>query len=119
MIIAGSFPDIVSFAASPARGPMRQAARGRPRRGNGHDRDAKLAALIRDEPGVTIAEMSRRLKAAANTVRAGLERLEKPLQSSATENPGASPNLPVETAKWTAPVSAHRRRDEAEEHAHA
>jgi hypothetical protein len=77
MIIAGSFPDIVSFAArvagAPPDGPK---PRGRPKRGNGRDRDARLAALIRDEPGVTIAEMSRRLKAAPNPVRACLERLE-------------------------------------------
>jgi hypothetical protein len=117
MIVAGSFPDVVSFAARVAGAPHRpkvdapeppKRARGRPKRGNGHDREAKLAALIRDEPGVTIAEMSRRLKAAPNTVRACLERLEKPTQSNATGNPGASrplarpsrqPNGPPQSAR--------------------
>ena len=118
MIIAGSFPDIVSFAArvagAPPDGPK---LRGRPKRGNGRDRDAKLTALIRDELGVTIAEMSRRLKAAPNTVRASLERLEN---ADAIERDGKSwripaPRPPVETAKWTAPVTAQRRRVETEE----
>jgi hypothetical protein len=122
MIIAGSFPDIVSFAArvagAPPDGPK---PRGCPKRGNGRDRDAKLAALIRDEPGVTIAEMSRRLKAAPKTVRACRERLEN---ADAIERDGkswriAAPRPPVETAKWTAPVSAQRRRVEVEERAHA
>ena len=122
MIIAGSFPDIASFAARVAGGPPEppKRARGRPKRGNGRDRDAKLAALIRDEPGVTIAEVSRRVKAAPNTVRAGLERLET---AGLIERVGkswrvAEPRPPVETAKWVAPVSA-RRRVEAEEHEHA
>jgi hypothetical protein len=127
MIVAGSFPDIVSFAARvadashkvavPDAPKPQRASRGRPKRGNGRDRDAKLAALIRDEAGVTIAEMSRRLKAAPNTVRASLERLES---ADAIERDGkswrvAEPRPPVETAKWTAPVSAQRRRVETEE----
>ena len=132
MIIAGSFPDIVSFAARVSAGvkvsneiladhepPKR--ARGRPKRGDGHDRNAKLTALIRDKPGVTIAEMSRRLKAAPNTVRACLERLEN---ADAIERDGKSwripaPRPPVETAKWTGPVSAQRRHVEEEEREHA
>jgi hypothetical protein len=131
LIVAGSFPDIVSFAARvadashkvavPDAPKPQRASRGRPKRGNGRDRDARLAELIRDEPGVTIAEMSRRLKAAPNTVRACLERLEN---ADAIERDGKSwripaPRPPVETAKWTAPVSAQRRRVEAEEREHA
>jgi hypothetical protein len=129
MIIAGSFPEIASFAARVAGAPHRppdgpkpqRAPKGRPKRGNEHDRDAKLAALIRDELGVTIAEMSCRLKAAPNTVRACLERLEN---AGAIERDGKSwripaPRPPVETAKSIAPVSAQRRRVEAEEDEHA
>jgi hypothetical protein len=61
--------------------------------------------------------MSRRVKAAPNTVRAGLERLEV---AGLIEREGkswrvAEPRPPVETVKWTAPVSAQRRRVETEE----
>jgi hypothetical protein len=64
--------------------------------------------------------MSRRVKAAPNTVRAGLERLEI---AGLIEREGKSwriptPRQPVETAKWVGPVSA-RRRVEAEEREHA
>jgi hypothetical protein len=131
IIIAGSFPEIASFAARVAGGlpdaPKPPSGVKRRRHGNGGregkmlKRDDKLAALIQETPAITIAAMSRRLKAAPNTVRAGLERLEI---AGLIEREGkswrvAEPRPPVETAKWTAPVSAQRRRIETEEHEHA
>jgi hypothetical protein len=133
LIVAGSFPEVLAFAARVIEGPRsRPAAPKRAaRRDNGHDRgrtlqkrDNKLAELIRETPGLTIVEMARQLRAAQNTVRASLERLEI---AGLVEHEGrswraAEPRPPVETPKWTAPVSAQgdrRRRAEAEEHAHA
>jgi hypothetical protein len=99
MIVAGSFPDIVSFAARVADASVKvavpdapkpqRAARGRPKRGNGRDRDAKLAALIR----TSRASPSRRCLAAwpSQTQCAPVSNGSRtPTQSNATGNPGAS-----------------------------
>jgi hypothetical protein len=59
MVIAGSFPEVLSFAA---RVGSRRPAAERPRRSNGRDRretpDERLAAAMKANPGANIATLA-------------------------------------------------------------
>jgi hypothetical protein len=132
LIVAGAFPEVLAFAArvvaepevpkrattSPKR-PCRSNGNGAGRETMIRKRDDKLAALVRETPTATIAEMARQMRVAKNTVRAGLERLEI---AGLVEREGrawrpAEPCPVPETPKWTGSVSA--RRHPVEERAHA
>jgi hypothetical protein len=136
MIIAGSFPDIVSFAARVAGAPHRpkvdaskpqRAARGRPKRGNGHVREApdqcdeRLIAVMKANPGASIGALATAIgKSRISTVTA-LHRLRDAGLAESLDRVWTltEPTAPKETPRWTAPVSAQRRRVETEEREHA
>jgi hypothetical protein len=135
MIIASSFPGILDFAARVrARRPSELApeppkrARGRPRRSNGHHRretpdqcDERLAAAMKANPGASIGALATAIGKSRTSTVTALHRLRdaelaKSLNGAWTLT---EPTPPKETPRWTAPVSAQRRRVEAEEREHA
>jgi hypothetical protein len=135
MIIAGSFPDIVSFAARVAGAPHRpkvdpskpqRAARGRPKRGNGHVREApdqcdeRLAQAMKANPGASIAALATAIGKSRTSTVTALHRLrDAGLAESLDGVWTLTEPPPKETARWIEPVSAQRRRVEAEEREHA
>jgi hypothetical protein len=133
MIIAGSFPDIATFAAriagapnGPPNAPKLQRAA---KRRNGHGGrcgarretpdqcDERLTAAMRANPGANIAVLATAIgKSRTSTVSA----LHRPRDAGLAENLDrvwmlVEPAEPKPTPKWIAPVSVQRRRVETEE----
>jgi hypothetical protein len=135
MTIAGSFPDIASFAARVAGAPHRppdapkpqRAERGRPIRGNGRVREApdqcdeRLATAMKANRGANIAALATAIGKSRTSTVSALRRLRDAGLAESLSGVWTltEPPPPKGTPRWTAPVSAPRRRVEAEEREHA
>jgi hypothetical protein len=132
MIIAGAFPEIVSFAARVAGAPHEPKAdapeppkriRARPKRSNGRMREApdqcdeRLIAAMRANPGASIGKLADAIGKSRTTTVTALRRLRDAGLAESRDRvwPLTEPPAPKETPRWTGPVSAQRRRVEAEE----
>jgi hypothetical protein len=135
-IIAGSFPEIASFAARVAGAPHRpkvdapkpqRIARGRPKRSNRHVREApdqcdeRLTKAMKANPGANIAALARAIGKSRTSTVSALHRLRDAGLAKSLDRVWTLTEPPPqkETPRWTAPVSAQRRRVEAEEREHA
>jgi hypothetical protein len=137
MIIAGSFPGILDFAAGvagaahkvavPDAPKPQRAGRGRPKRGNGHVRetpdqcDERLIAAMRANPCASIGKLANAIGKSRTTTVTALHRLRDADLAQSLDRVWSlvEPTEPKPTPKWVDPVSAQRRRVEAEERAHA
>jgi hypothetical protein len=141
LIVAGSFPEILAFAAKVSvrpggvkasndvlteYEPPKRAGR-RPKRGDGRVREApdqcdeRLMKTMKANPGANIASLAEAIgKSRTSTVNA-LRRLRDAGLAESRDRVWTltEPAAPKETPRWTAPVSAQRRRVEAEEREHA
>jgi len=132
MIIAGAFPDIASFAARVAGTPHVPKAvapeppkrvRARPRRGAGRTREApdqcdeRLIAAMRANPGASIGKLADAIGKSRTSTVSALHRLRDADLAESVDRVWSliEPPAPKETPRWTGPVSAQRRRVEADE----
>jgi hypothetical protein len=132
MIIAGSFPDIASFAArvAGARPDAQRVApeppkhiRARPKRSNGRARqapdqcDERLIAAMRANPGASIGKLAHAIGKSRTSTISALRRLRDADLAESQDRVWSltEPPAPKETPRWTGPVSAQRRRVEADE----
>jgi hypothetical protein len=134
MIVAGAFPEIASFAARVAGAPHRppdapkpQRAAKRRNRHGGARREApdqcneRLIAAMRANPGASIGKLADAIGKSRTTTVSALRRLRDAGLAESRDRVWTltEPTPPKETPRWTAPVSAQRRRVEAEEREHA
>jgi hypothetical protein len=137
MIIAGSFPEIVSLAARVAGAPRGPPDAPKPqkaaKRSNGHARrsdgrvretpdqcDERLAQAMKANPGATIGALAEAIGKSRTSTVTALHRLR---DAGRAESLGrvwslVEPPAPKETTRWIEPVAASRRARE-EERAHA
>jgi hypothetical protein len=131
LIIASSFPDIASFAARVAGAPHApkvdapeppKRIRARPKRNNGRVREApdqcdeRLIAAMKANPGASIGKLADVIgKSKTSTINA-LHRLRDAGLAESQDRVWSliEPPAPKETPRWTGPVSAQRRRVEAD-----
>jgi hypothetical protein len=133
MIIAGSFPEILNFAA---RVSARRASDSVPeptkpasaRRNNEHDRrekpgqcDERLLKAMQARPGATIGALADAIGKSRTSTVTALHRLRDADLAESLNGVWSlnEPTAPKETPRWTAPVSAQRRNVETEEREHA
>jgi hypothetical protein len=129
LIVAVSFPEIASFAARVADGPHApkvdapkppKRARARPKRSNGRTRegcDERLIAAMKANPGASIGKLAEAIGKSRTTTVTALHRLRDAGRAESVDRVWSltEPPAPKETPRWTGPVSAQRRRAEADE----
>jgi hypothetical protein len=132
MIIAGAFPDIVSFAARVAGAPHApkvdapeppKRAKARPKRSNGRVREPpdqcneRLVAAMRANPGASIGKLADAIGKSRTSTVTALRRLRDADLAESQDRVWSLTEPPAtkETPRWTGPVSAQRRRVEADE----
>jgi hypothetical protein len=135
LIVAGSFPEIASFAARVAGAPHApkvdapkppKRARGRAKRGNGRVREApdqcdkRLIAAMKANPGASIGKLADAIGKSRTTTVTALRRLRDADLAESRDRVWSltEPPAPKEPPRWTGPVSAQRRRVDTEEREH-
>jgi hypothetical protein len=125
LIIGGSFPDILAFAARVVEPPQKPSVATRPRkrgprRGEREQDDEKLVAAMKANPGGSIGALAEAIgKSRTSTVNA-LHRLRDAGHAESLDGVWTltEPPAPKETKRWIEPVGASRRaREEEREHA--
>jgi hypothetical protein len=125
LIIGGSFPDILAFAARVVEPPQKPSVATRPRkrgrrRGEREQDDEKLVAAMKASPGTTIGALAEAIGKSRTSTVTALHRLRDADRAQSLNGVWSltEPTAPKETARWIEPVAAARRARE-EERAHA
>jgi hypothetical protein len=130
LIIASSFPGVLDFAARVSARPASndteppKRARARPKRRvrEAPDQcDERLAKAMKANPGANIASLAEAIGKSRTSTVTALRRLRDAGLAESLDRVWTltEPPAPKETPRWTAPVSAQRRRVEAEEREYA
>jgi hypothetical protein len=125
LIIGGSFPDILAFAARVVEPPQGPSAAARPRKrgrrcGERDRNDERLIAAMRANPNATIRALAEAIGKSRTSTVTALHRLRDADLAESRNGVWSltEPPTPKETARWIEPVAASRRARE-EERAHA